>query len=275
MLVFTDLDGTLLDQNYSWEPAAKVIENLKTAGVPLIFCSSKTRAEIEHYREAMGIKDPFISENGACTFIPDGYFDFEFPFTKESGGYKLIEAGKPYGEVLDKINEIKGVPGMGGITCFSDMTDEQLSTDARLPLKLARLAKEREYTEVFKYSGDANLLKKEAESRGLSVVFGGRYWNAGCGGDKGAATKTLIQLFSKKNGPVRSMGIGDSTSDLPMLMAVNTPVLMMRRDGTHEKADIAGLQRTHLWGPEGWSRKVLSMLVKELVTNSRRDEEVL
>ena len=141
MLVFTDLDGTLLDQNYSWEPAAKVIENLKTAGVPLIFCSSKTRAEIEHYREAMGIKDPFISENGACTFIPDGYFDFEFPFTKESGGYKLIEAGKPYGEVLDKINEIKGVPGMGGITCFSDMTDEQLSTDARLPLKLARLAK--------------------------------------------------------------------------------------------------------------------------------------
>jgi HAD superfamily hydrolase (TIGR01484 family) len=47
LLVFTDLDGTLLDHHtYSFEPALPALNSLKEKNIPLIICTSKTRAEI-------------------------------------------------------------------------------------------------------------------------------------------------------------------------------------------------------------------------------------
>jgi mannosyl-3-phosphoglycerate phosphatase len=71
-IVFSDLDGTLLDENYSFEVAQPVIARLKALKVPIVLCSSKTRMEIEYFRTKMEINDPFISENGAAIFVPTG-----------------------------------------------------------------------------------------------------------------------------------------------------------------------------------------------------------
>lgn len=68
-IVITDLDGTLLDQTYSFEGARPAITLLKEKRVPVVLCSSKTRPEIELYRERLGFKDPFIVENGGAIYI--------------------------------------------------------------------------------------------------------------------------------------------------------------------------------------------------------------
>lgn len=48
MVIFTDLDGTLLDhETYSFAAAGEALEALTRENIPLILCSSKTRAEIE------------------------------------------------------------------------------------------------------------------------------------------------------------------------------------------------------------------------------------
>ena len=53
-LVFTDLDGTLLDHHsYSYEEAMPAVRALVEAGSPLIFNSSKTAAEIKQLRHEM------------------------------------------------------------------------------------------------------------------------------------------------------------------------------------------------------------------------------
>ena len=50
IIVFTDLDGTLLHpRTYSFEAAMPALKLIKEKDVPLILCSSKTRAEIEVY----------------------------------------------------------------------------------------------------------------------------------------------------------------------------------------------------------------------------------
>ena len=55
LLVFTDLDGTLLDhETYSFELALPAIDVLKEKNIPLIFCTSKTRAEIERIVSGIG-----------------------------------------------------------------------------------------------------------------------------------------------------------------------------------------------------------------------------
>ncbi len=55
LVIFTDLDGTLLDRDtYSFEPALPALRLIRQKDIPLVLSSSKTRAEIEFYRERIG-----------------------------------------------------------------------------------------------------------------------------------------------------------------------------------------------------------------------------
>ena len=48
-IIFTDLDGTLLDhRTYTYEPALEALSVIKSHQIPLILTSSKTKAEIEN-----------------------------------------------------------------------------------------------------------------------------------------------------------------------------------------------------------------------------------
>ena len=74
-LVFTDLDGSLLDHHdYGYRDALPQLRQLESLGIPVIPASSKTRAEIERLRDELGNTHPFIVENGAGGFVPVGYF---------------------------------------------------------------------------------------------------------------------------------------------------------------------------------------------------------
>jgi mannosyl-3-phosphoglycerate phosphatase len=54
LLIFTDLDGTLLEQaTYSFEAALPALQALRERNIPLIICTSKTRAEIEWFRSKL------------------------------------------------------------------------------------------------------------------------------------------------------------------------------------------------------------------------------
>jgi mannosyl-3-phosphoglycerate phosphatase len=72
LIVFSDLDGTLLDHaTYSWQAAVPALEALKERGIPLILASSKTSAEIAELRAETGFADcPAIVENGAGLLEP-------------------------------------------------------------------------------------------------------------------------------------------------------------------------------------------------------------
>jgi len=68
-IIFTDLDGTLLHpQTYSFDAAMPALKLIKEKDIPLILCSSKTRAEIEVYRKKLDNQHPFVSENGGGIF---------------------------------------------------------------------------------------------------------------------------------------------------------------------------------------------------------------
>ena len=74
VVLFSDLDGTLLDhETYSFQDASEALELIKTKGIPLVLCTSKTREEIQHYRNLLDNRYPFISENGGGIFIPKNY----------------------------------------------------------------------------------------------------------------------------------------------------------------------------------------------------------
>ena len=60
IVIFTDLDGTLLDaRTYDPGVAIEALEKCSLHSIPVIFVSSKTRAEIECLREELNNVSPF------------------------------------------------------------------------------------------------------------------------------------------------------------------------------------------------------------------------
>ena len=258
-VVFTDLDGSLLDSStYSYSEALDALNLLRSKQTPLVFCSAKTRAEQEVYRKALAINDPFIVENGGAIFIPEGYFPFTFDHHKTIDNYLVIELGIPYIRIRQLLKEtgyhIKG---------FGDMTVKEVAAATGLDLKAAVLAKQREYDETLVLEGEADEIKQilEAIQRvGLKWMHGGRYYNVTGGNDKGEACQILIELLKKKFTEIRTIGIGDSASDLPMLKVVDIPVLVQKEGGCWEDMELPGLVKVEGMGPRAWREAILSLV---------------
>ncbi|UCH52084.1 MAG: HAD hydrolase family protein, partial [Chloroflexota bacterium] len=63
LVIFSDLDGTLLDRaTYSYDKALPTVDYLRERGIPIVFCSAKTRVEQEVYRRELKVFHPFIVE---------------------------------------------------------------------------------------------------------------------------------------------------------------------------------------------------------------------
>src|SRR5438105_1123222 len=97
LVIFSDLDGTFLDHNtYTPGEALPTFQDCLSAGIPVVFCSSKTRAEMEPLLRELGARDPFIPENGGAIFMPRSYFPFRVDFHAAIDRYQVIQLGTPY-----------------------------------------------------------------------------------------------------------------------------------------------------------------------------------
>jgi mannosyl-3-phosphoglycerate phosphatase len=258
-VIFTDLDGTLLDlETYSYAKALPSINYLRKQGVPVVFCSAKTRAEQEVYRKELQINDPFIVENGGAVFISQGYFPFDFEYHKAKDGYQVIELGIPYHQIREILAQIRDDTGLN-FRGFGDMSAEEVASLTSLDLEAAQRAKAREYDETLNLEGtsdEINRVLNAIRKTGLNYTSGGRYYDVTGPNDKGKATRILIDLFRSKLGQIETIAIGDSPNDLPMLSAVDIPVLVQKPGRIWEEIDIPHLHRVEGIGPEGWARAV-------------------
>ncbi len=255
-VIFTDLDGSLLDPfTYSDAVASPVVASIVNKGIPIIFCSSKTRAEQEIYRRRLGIADPFIVENGGAIFIKQDYFPFAYQYHRVFGNYHVIELGIAYPEIRERLKEISRRHKLA-ITGFGDMTPAEIANLTGLDLASAKLAQKREYEESLNLeSEDIDSILPKLAAAGLTWNQGRLYGVSG-GNNKGRATKILIKLFRQKLGRIKTIGIGDSPNDLPMFAEVDFPVLVQKPGHGWEKTDLPGLYRVQGEGPRGWIRAI-------------------
>ena len=265
-LIFSDLDGTLLDEDtYSFQEATEAIEFLKEKEIPLILCSSKTRFEIELYREKMDIMAyPFISENGGAIFIPKTKLNLSSFDYKIINSYQVIEIGKPYNiikrrfqDIVNRLNlQIKG---------FSQMKPKEIAKLSGLSLEEAKLAVQREYSEPFIFKNDKDkffLLEEEIKKYGFNLTKGGKFYSISWGSDKGKGVRILNAIYQQTYPykTIISVGIGDSPNDIPMLKEVDVPVVVRRKSGKYQVCDLENIYYTQRIGPGGWSEAIYEIL---------------
>jgi mannosyl-3-phosphoglycerate phosphatase len=262
-IIFTDLDGTLLDsKTYSYEKSLAAINRLKENGIPIIFCSAKTRAEQEVYRRELGLSHPFIVENGSAIFIPQAYFPFTFDYHRAVDNLLAIELSIPYSRVRKLLAKISDENDFR-FTGLGDMSAAEVAEITGLNLESAKLAKRREYDEPVKFdsAGEKDLSEFFAKlgEAGLDWAYGGRLYHVLGGGDKGKAVKILSGLYRKIWGEIRTVGLGNGRNDLSMLAQVDIPILVQKRDYSWEDINLPRLRKVQGVGPEGWTRAIMEI----------------
>ncbi len=265
-LVFTDLDGSLLDHHsYSYHDALPQLHALERAEIPLIPASSKTRSEIEQLREELGNSHPFVVENGAAVFIPRGYFDRQPAGTTERGAYWIHElvAGRDhwlallrglYEDFADEFDHFHRA-GTEGIARMTGLSEAQ-----------AVRANQREYSEPVQWLGRAQRKEefvRRLRERGANPLQGGRFLSVSGDCDKGRALAWLRDVYCEQ-APERichDIAIGDSRNDCAMLEVAGTALLV--RSPVNDFPPLArrdGVIRSRDYGPGGWAEGVARWL---------------
>lgn len=263
-LVFTDLDGTLLDaETYSFEPARPALERLRTKAIPLVLTTSKTRAEVEVWRERLENRDPFIVENGGAVFVPRGYFPFSPPGSVPREQYDAIELGDSY-ETLVETLAAAASEAQCRVRGFHQMSAQEVSDNCGLPLREAELAKKREYDEVFEVVDEARAeaLLRAIERRSRRWTRGGRFYHITGNNDKAAAVALLRDLYALVSGDVTTVGLGDGMNDAGFLNAVQVPILIRSRFAAGLQAAVPRGRLTERPGPEGWNEATLQLILE-------------
>ena len=257
MVVFTDLDGTLLDHTtYQWRAAKPALDALWTAGVPVILNSSKTRSEIQALRDELGNVDPYITENGAAVLIPEGYFENE-----EQQLVTFARSREVVLEILATLRD-KGF----AFRSFEQMSIAELATLTGLDEAAAARAKERDATEPLLWQGDEAGLaefRRALATHQLQLIQGGRFFHAMGFFDKAGAMLYLMEQYRERypGVDVVSVALGDSPNDARMLEQADIPVVI--KGVNSDSLVLAGgkqAMRSGKTGPAGWNDCVLQIL---------------
>jgi mannosyl-3-phosphoglycerate phosphatase len=231
ILVFCNLDDTLFEpRTFAADPSTHgAFDRTERERLPLVFCSSKTRAEVAFIHRQLGINQPFVCENGAAVFIPQGYFGVNLAEAQQVAGYEVIEFGKPYGEIVASVHHVVDRLDVN-VVGFNDMSVEDVAIDCELPLLQARLAKLREYSEPIRFvdtgSDAMPKLLRALRAMDLGCVTRGRYHYVGAI-RRGLGEQLLSGLYRRWfGGDVVTVAFGDHSSAVPLLRQVDVPLIV-------------------------------------------------
>lgn len=265
-IIFTDLDGSLLDHhNYSFDAAKPALAAIKSRGIPLIINSSKTFAEVSALQKLLAISDPFICENGAAVYLP-----------RDDGSWQCQGFGQSHETIISVIKRLRRQHHFY-FTGFADINTQAIAKCTGLSLAQAELASRRGFSEPLIWQGNQLSQQKFISllaSEGLQAMQGGRFLtiSGAQSMNKGLAMQWLCKYLKSQTG-VReylTIALGDSPNDFPMLAMADIAVLIRSGcDHAIQFEQAKAFIRTTKYGPEGW-QAAMQLIIPWLDTLKKR-----
>lgn len=250
VMIFTDLDGTLLDHHtYQYDAALPALVEINVRHYPLILTSSKTRAEIQTLHQELQLTSPFICENGAAIYW------------REHNEWHCQSFSMSRVNILPILNQLRSQHDYR-FTGFMDCNDEQIAQLTGLDISSAHLAAQRHYTEPLLWQDTKERLEEFLTHLApfqLRGVQGGRFLSVMGHFDKATAMQWLIQQSGSNE--ITTVALGDSPNDLDMLQAANIAVVI-KSTRSHELIinKPRWVIRTNESGPAGWQEAMNQIL---------------
>ncbi|MEM6757852.1 MAG: HAD-IIB family hydrolase [Pseudomonadota bacterium] len=248
-IVFSDLDGTLLDHHdYSFDAARPALAALRAAGVPVVLATSKTGAEVRVVQADLDLTDcPAIVENGAGVIWPDA------DRTDDDSAYRDIR------RALAALDPDLRARFRG----FGDLGAEAVAQVTGLAPDAARAACARQFSEPGLWDGTAeardDFCAVLAEN-GIHARQGGRFLTLLHGRTKADAMAEVVQKLRAG----RSVALGDAPNDVEMLESADIGIII-RNDNVPTLPPLTGeetgrIRRSAHPGPAGWNACILQLL---------------
>ncbi|MDC3030394.1 HAD-IIB family hydrolase [Candidatus Pelagibacter sp.] len=257
VVIFTDLDGSLLHRDtFKFDSIKEYIKSLINNGIIIIPNSSKTEKEIEKFNEELGVKLPYISENGSAIH-----------------GLNLINQNFPNKIDLSRAKEEL-------INIFNTKISENLKIKCKLVANMSREdqsiifgltgkeldnAMNRKFTSPFLFEGtknEKNKLSKILKSNSLSLQEGGRVINLCDSVNKVKSMNKVVKIFKKIEINTKIIAVGDNYNDLEMLRNSDIPCLVFNDQFKLDQINIDNLIVSNKPSPEGWADVVKMALGK-------------
>ncbi|MDU0355151.1 HAD-IIB family hydrolase [Paraglaciecola aquimarina] len=268
-IIFTDLDGTLLDHHsYSFAPVVSILDKLQQEGIPVIPNTSKTFAELVEIRGALKLTTPFIVENGAAIYIPTHFFPQQPIGTIEKSGYWLKEFSPRVEHWVGVLDTLQAAFSEE-FEHFSRMSVKRISEVTGLSEHDAELAATREYGEPVNWLGDQaskTLFIHALEEAGATPLQGGRFLHVSGYSDKGQALTWLLNEYQKQHPDKQcdSIALGDGQNDVAMLEVASLAIRIL--SPTTPPPELKRTNKvitSHNFGPTGWAECIEAILFKQ------------
>lgn len=267
-VLISDLDGTILDHwDYSSTAMMPLLEALEAAGIPVVFNTSKTAAELELLRPALRNRHPFIVENGSAIYLPRDYFPHDIDDAEQHQNYHRIVLGTPVQAIRSWLDEVRQSRAFDLVT-FSELRVSEVAALADMSEAAAAPARLREFSEVIRWRGSASERSEflsMAEQAGWRTLQGGRFLHLLGPSDKGKASLRLLREYHRFHGRRPSLLVaGDGENDIDMLRLADLALLV--RSPNHKLpllADPEGqVMVSREPGPEGLARLLRELLAQ-------------
>ncbi|MBI4545920.1 MAG: hypothetical protein HY703_12040 [Gemmatimonadetes bacterium] len=270
LLIFSDLDGCLLDaESYALGPAEPVLRMLRSQGIPLVLCTTKTRSEIVALYSMLGGRYVTVLEDGAGILVPPATLPCHPSGARMTREGAFLSLSIPYSAVRRHFAALRRHM-RGGVVGFGDLTVPEVARLTRLPLSAARRARRREFDEPFYFLREdreqQRRARRFARDRGLRIMHGGRLFHLHGNTDKGVGARLVRRMMGQDGRRWRVAALGDGALDAPLLRMADIAVIIPGLDGRPDPA----LRRRLPWarvaalpGPAGWAQAVQEMLGNE------------
>ncbi|MDX1346824.1 MAG: HAD-IIB family hydrolase [Thiomicrorhabdus chilensis] len=250
-IIFTDLDGTLLNHHdYAYKAVLPLLKRLEESGIPVVLNSSKTLSELEIWQHRLHLNAPLVAENGGVILFSEG---------RLKGQKQRI--GKAYDEIRSYIKHLRKRYDWS-FEGFGDWTVAEVMNRTSLKSSDAVKAKDREVSEpILWLDTPENLARFEQclAEQGLVLKKGGRFYHVMAQHDKADAMKYLLEhYYDAEQEGVKSLALGDGENDLSMLLAADKAVVMPPASG--EALEVEGAYYAQSEAPVGWIESVERLL---------------
>lgn len=266
-LVFSDLDGTLLDHfSYDFSPALNAIEQLKALRVPIILNTSKTFAEVKDIAQQLSLDSPVIVENGAAIYCPVALAEsLDIHQQSASADFTRIAFTQPHQHWLSLLNALKDEYSES-MTSFSELGIDGIVEYTGLTASQAEKASQREFGEPVVWRGsdtDKAAFMQALKALGADPIEGGRFIHV-CGHcSKGDALQWLTKRYQEtvfRKPKIATVALGDGKNDIAVLNVADIAVRIA--SPVHQPPELNRSGRTittTAFGPTGWAEAITTI----------------
>jgi mannosyl-3-phosphoglycerate phosphatase len=173
---------------------------LDHAGIPIVWVTARSRAQMDEPRRKFGHQHPFIGEDGSGVFLPEDYFHLRPAKTVRLGRFTCVPIAEVQPAAFEALESLSDDTGVSTVPLRS-LAPRELEQNLGLPGREAEAARQRDFDELFFFAGatqpDIDRFAGEAQSRKLALRQHGVLWSLAVGADLRQCIRDLSKLYDR------------------------------------------------------------------------------